>query len=147
MLFRSIALSIDSAGVHNAQFDPRKMERVFYNLLLNSCQAAQLSGGHVGVNVVERNGDLAIQITDDGPGVESSIRDKLFQPFVSYGKENGTGLGLTIAQKIVQDHHGTLQLESSVPGRTVMRIVLPRTVGQAESADPQSATAPQSFTS
>lgn len=124
--FQRIALAIESSGVHNALFDPRKMERVFYNLLLNSCQAAQVCGGHVGVAVAEQNGDLRIQITDDGPGVEASIRDKLFQPFVSYGKENGTGLGLTIAQKIVQDHHGSLHLESSVPGRTVMEIILPR---------------------
>jgi nitrogen-specific signal transduction histidine kinase len=62
--------------------------------------------------------------------VEASIRDKLFQPFVSYGKENGTGLGLTIAQKIVQDHHGSLHLESSTPGRTVMEILLPRNSNQ-----------------
>ncbi len=143
--FQSVALAIQSPGVHNAQFDPRKMERVFYNLLLNGCQAAQVSGGHVGVQVAERNGDLTIQVMDDGPGVESSIRDKLFQPFVSYGKENGTGLGLTIAQKIVQDHHGSLQLESSIPGRTVMQIVLPRTIAHSEAADPQSADASQSF--
>ena len=144
--FQSVALSIESAGVHNAQFDPRKMERVFYNLLLNSCQAAQLSSGHVGVQVAERNGNLVIQVTDDGPGVESSIRDKLFQPFVSYGKENGTGLGLTIAQKIVQDHQGALQLESSIPGRTVMQIVLPRTVAKPAPDDAQPAKAPQSLT-
>jgi len=124
--FQSITLAIDSTGLHSALFDPRKMERVFYNLLLNGCQAAQVCGGHVGITVAEQNGDLKIQITDDGPGVDSSIRDKLFQPFVSYGKENGTGLGLTIAQKIVQDHNGSLHLESSVPGRTVMEIVLPR---------------------
>ncbi len=124
--FQRIALAIESSGVHNALFDPRKMERVFYNLLLNGCQAAQVSGGHVGVTVADQNGNLRIQITDDGPGVDASIRDKLFQPFVSYGKENGTGLGLTIAQKIVQDHHGSLHLESSVPGRTIMEIILPR---------------------
>ncbi len=124
--FQRIALAIESAGVHSALFDPRKMERVFYNLLLNGCQAAQVSGGHVGVTVADQNGDLRIQITDDGPGVDASIRDKLFQPFISYGKENGTGLGLTIAQKIVQDHHGSLHLESSVPGRTIMEIILPR---------------------
>jgi signal transduction histidine kinase len=143
--FQSVALSIESAGLHAAQFDPRKMERAFYNLLLNGCQAAQLSGGHVGVEVVERNGDLAIEITDDGPGVESSIRDKLFQPFVSFGKENGTGLGLTIAQKIVQDHHGSLQLESSAPGRTVMQIVLPRAVA-AKTASGAVQSVSQSFT-
>jgi signal transduction histidine kinase len=124
--FHKIVVGIESPGLHSAHFDPRKMERVFYNLLLNSCQAAQVCGGHVGITVVDQNGYLKIQIVDDGPGVESSIRDRLFQPFVSHGKENGTGLGLTIAQKIVQDHDGSLQLESSIPGRTVMRIVLPR---------------------
>ena len=124
--FHKIVVGIESAGLHSAQFDPRKMERVFYNLLLNGCQAAQVCGGHVGVTVADQNGNLNILISDDGPGVESSIRDKLFQPFVSHGKENGTGLGLTIAQKIVQDHNGSLELESSMPGRTVIRMVLPR---------------------
>lgn len=135
--FHKIAVAIESPGVHNAVFDPRKMERIFYNLLLNGCQAAQASGGHVGVEVAERNGDLTIQIQDDGPGVEASIRDKLFQPFVSYGKQNGTGLGLTIAQKIVQDHNGSLQLESSSPGRTVMQIVLPRVAAKTAQAGGQ----------
>jgi signal transduction histidine kinase len=145
--FQRIALAIESSGVHNALFDPRKMERVFYNLLLNSCQAAQVCGGHVGVAVAEKNGDLRIQITDDGPGVEASIRDKLFQPFVSYGKENGTGLGLTIAQKIVQDHHGSLHLESSVPGRTVMEIILPRNSNtKTAGANGRLADASQPFT-
>jgi signal transduction histidine kinase len=124
--FHNIVVGIESPGLHSAEFDLRKMERVFYNLLLNACQAAQVCGGHVGISVVDENGDLKIRIIDDGPGVESSIRDKLFQPFVSHGKENGTGLGLTIAQKIVQDHDGSLQLESSTPGRTVMCILLPR---------------------
>jgi signal transduction histidine kinase len=124
--FQQVAVAIDSGGLHSAQFDPRKMERVFYNLLLNSCQAAQAAGGHVSINVADQNDDLRIRITDDGPGVESSIRDKMFQPFVSFGKENGTGLGLTIAQKIVQDHNGSLQLQSSTQGQTVMQIILPR---------------------
>jgi signal transduction histidine kinase len=124
--FQNVTVGIESSGMHNAQFDPRKMERVFYNLLLNSCQAAQTGGSHVGVNITDQNDDLQIRITDDGPGVESSIRDKMFQPFVSFGKENGTGLGLTIAQKIVQDHSGSLQLESSIYGQTVMQIILPR---------------------
>ncbi len=49
--FQKINVAIESAGVHNAQFDARKMERVFYNLLLNACQAAQGYGGHVAVTV------------------------------------------------------------------------------------------------
>lgn len=145
--FHKIALAINSTGWHSAQFDPRKMERVFYNLLLNGCQAAQNCGGHVGVTVADQNGELKIQITDDGPGVEASIRDKLFQPFVSYGKENGTGLGLTIAQKIVQDHNGSLYLESSQAGQTVMEIVLPRLCSKKISGgNERLADASQSFT-
>jgi len=139
--FQKLNVAIESGGVHMAQFDPPKMERVFYNLLLNSCQAALGHGGNVAVAVANHADTLEIRIVDDGPGVESSICDRLFQPFVSYGKENGTGLGLTIAQKIVQDHSGTLQLESSAPGRTVMRIVLPRVLKHAPVSDGQAADA------
>jgi signal transduction histidine kinase len=144
--FHKILVSIESPGLHSAQFDSRKMERVFYNLLLNGCQAAQVCGGHVAVHVAEVNGNLEIRTTDDGPGVESSLRDKLFQPFVSHGKENGTGLGLTIAQKIVQDHDGTLELESSVPGHTVMQIVLPRVCKKMVTWNGRTADASQPFT-
>jgi signal transduction histidine kinase len=144
--FHKILVSIESPGLHSAQFDPRKMERVFYNLLLNGCQAVQVCGGHVAVQVAEVEGNLEIRTTDDGPGVEPSLHDKLFQPFVSHGKENGTGLGLTIAQKIVQDHDGTLQLESSVPGRTVMQIVLPRVCRKMVTRNGRTADASQPFT-
>jgi signal transduction histidine kinase len=143
--FQKLNVAIESGGVHSAQFDPPKMERVFYNLLLNACQAALGHGGNVAVTVANHADKLEIRIIDDGPGVESSICDKLFQPFVSFGKQNGTGLGLTIAQKIVQDHSGTLQLESSAPGRTVMRIVLPRMLKQAPVGDVQAADASPHF--
>ncbi len=143
--FQKINVAIESAGVHNAQFDSRKMERVFYNLLLNACQATQGYGGNVAVTVSNRQETLDIRIIDDGPGVEASICDKLFQPFVSHGKENGTGLGLTIAQKIVQDHSGALQLESSAPGRTVMRIMLPRVLKKAAVGNGQAADASRHF--
>lgn len=124
--FQKITLAIASSGVHRARCDPRKMERVFYNLLLNSCQAVQSKGGHVSVTVENSGSHLDIRVIDDGPGLDMSIRDKVFHPFVSHGKENGTGLGLTIAEKIVQDHSGELQVEQSAPGCTVMRITLPR---------------------
>jgi signal transduction histidine kinase len=145
--FQNVTVAIESSDRHTAQYDPRKMERVFYNLLLNSCQAAQTGGGHVGVNITDQNDDLRIRITDDGPGVESSIRDKMFQPFVSFGKENGTGLGLTIAQKIVQDHSGSLQLESSTYGKTVMQIILPRISRKSVAGNDTVTSNSQSFSS
>jgi len=130
--FQKVTLGIVSTGVHYALCDPKKMERVFYNLLLNSCQSVQAKGGHVSVTVENNRNNLEIRVVDDGPGLDTSIRDRVFHPFVSHGKENGTGLGLTIAQKIVQDHSGQLQVEQSMPGCTVMRITLPhKTAGNA----------------
>ena len=123
--FQKVSVGISSVGLHYALCDSKKMERVFYNLLINSCQAVQAQGGHVSVRIENDQGDLQIRIIDDGPGLDASIRDRVFQPFVSHGKENGTGLGLTIAQKIVEDHSGRLQVEQSAPGCTVMRITLP----------------------
>ena len=67
---------------------------------------------------------LRISICDSGRGVPASIRDTLFQPFVSANKENGTGLGLTLAQYIAQEHGGEVKLEESSPGRTVFSILL-----------------------
>jgi signal transduction histidine kinase len=123
--FQRVTVDISSSGVHYAMCDSKKMERVFYNLLLNSCQAVEGKSGHVAVTVEELGRNLEIRVMDDGPGLDPSVKDRVFQPFVSHGKENGTGLGLTIAQKIVQDHSGQLQVESSSPGHTVMRITLP----------------------
>ncbi|HVO63720.1 MAG TPA: HAMP domain-containing sensor histidine kinase [Terriglobales bacterium] len=131
--FQKIKVGIASKGVHYVTCDNKKMERVFYNLLLNSCQAVQPAGGNVAVTVENGNRLVDVRITDNGPGMETSIRDKAFHPFVSHGKENGTGLGLTIAQKIVQDHSGVLEIEQSSPGCTVMRISLPRTPSDAVS--------------
>jgi nitrogen-specific signal transduction histidine kinase len=94
-------------------------------LLLNACEAAPAVGGRVEVAVNENGGAIEIEVSDNGPGVADSIRDKLFHPFVSYGKENGTGLGLAVVQKIVQDHRGEIAVERTPNARTVFRIVLP----------------------
>jgi two-component system nitrogen regulation sensor histidine kinase GlnL len=66
---------------------------------------------------------LELHVEDNGPGVPESIRDRIFFPLVS-GHEGGSGLGLTLAQMFVQQHHGAIDCES-VPGRTVFKIVIP----------------------
>ena len=66
---------------------------------------------------------LELHVEDNGPGVPESIRDRIFFPLVS-GREGGSGLGLTLAQMFVQQHHGAIDCES-VPGRTVFKIVIP----------------------
>ncbi len=66
---------------------------------------------------------LELHIEDNGPGVPEDIRDRIFHPLVS-GREGGSGLGLTLAQTFVQQHHGTIECDS-VPGRTIFKILIP----------------------
>lgn len=106
-------------------FDARKLERALYNLLLNACEAAPTIGGQVEIAVAETPGAITISVADNGPGIADSIRDRIFHPFVSYGKENGTGLGLAVVQKIVQDHAGDITVERTAQEMTVFRITLP----------------------
>jgi signal transduction histidine kinase len=115
-------------------FDSRKLERALYNLLLNACEAAPSEGGHVEVSAGELGRAISIAVSDNGPGVAECIRERLFHPFVSYGKENGTGLGLAVVQKIVQDHGGEISVERIAEAKTVFRIVLPARAASEVSA-------------
>ncbi len=66
---------------------------------------------------------LDLHIVDNGPGIPEDIRDRIFYPLVS-GREDGSGLGLTLAQTFVQQHEGTIEVESR-PGHTEFQILLP----------------------
>ena len=66
---------------------------------------------------------LELHIEDNGPGVPEALRERIFFPLVS-GREGGSGLGLTLAQTFIQQHHGTVEFESE-PGRTVFKVVIP----------------------
>jgi signal transduction histidine kinase len=128
-------IEVRSNGQNTAWFDPRKLERALYNLLLNACEAAPSTEGRVVVTIERTGYAVTIAVSDNGPGIAEPIRDKLFHPFVSFGKENGTGLGLTVVQKIVQDHGGQVLQERTADARTIFRITLPGRAPQGSRAD------------
>ena len=66
---------------------------------------------------------LELHVEDNGPGVPESLRERIFFPLVS-GREGGSGLGLTLAQTFIQQHHGIVEFESEA-GRTLFKVVLP----------------------
>jgi two-component system nitrogen regulation sensor histidine kinase GlnL len=66
---------------------------------------------------------LELHVIDNGPGIPDSIKDRIFFPLIS-GREGGSGLGLTLAQTFVQQHHGLIECESA-PGRTDFKILIP----------------------
>ncbi len=133
-----------------AWVDGRKLGRAVYNLVLNACQAAKKGIGPptVTISLSETPDKLRISIGDTGRGVPAAIRDTLFQPFVSAGKENGVGLGLTLAQHVAQEHGGEVRLDESGPGKTVFSILLYKqalqTLGHTQTgSDPANTTEEQ----
>ena len=115
-------------GQTSAMVDARQVERALYNLLLNACQAARGGVGNrrVTAEIAASAETVDVRIMDDGVGVADGIRQSLFEPFVSEGKQNGTGLGLTMAHVVAQEHGGSVKLVRSRPGETVFVLSIAR---------------------
>ena len=118
-----------------ARADPDQLLQVIQNLLKNAAEASQGRHGTIrlrsfyehslrvrGADGVGRALPLQIEVADDGPGIPSAIAGQIFDPFVS-GRDNGTGLGLALAAKIISDLGGWIAVDT-VPGRTAFRISL-----------------------
>lgn len=128
-------VTIAAAGVPapdvTAWVAPKQIERALSNLLLNACQAcqpvrAQGASARVEVSLAATPSHIVIQIRDNGAGVSDAIRQSLFEPFVSAGKPNGTGLGLTLARRIAIEHGGEVALVSGGHANTVFQMTIAR---------------------
>jgi signal transduction histidine kinase len=135
---RDVRIAADDLPAIDAQIDAKKLVRAVYNLVLNACQAARRGKGLalVTVCVEEDRQSIRIEVADNGPGVPESIRETMFLPFVSEGKESGLGLGLTLAQQIAQEHGGSIELKRGPETRTgsagsVFVITLPKNALEA----------------
>lgn len=126
--------------IEPAPLDPDGIETCLTNLISNGIDAAMLRetpGGKVALRVLERREDLVFEVTDNGIGMDSEVKQKVFTTFFTTKGGKGTGLGLLTTRKIVQEHGGYLDLES-VPGQgSTFRITLPR------ARLPRVATAPE----
>ncbi len=104
--------------------DPAKIKIAFRNLFINAVEAVR-GRGEIEVRLVADDGLLRLTVKDTGIGMDKDLLEKVFEPYFST-KDAGTGLGLPIARKIIEDHGGTIQAES-VPGQgTKIAITLPR---------------------
>lgn len=122
-----------------ALVDAKKLGRAVYNILLNGCQAATKGSGPptVVLTLSENEESILIQVADNGSGVLADFRQTIFLPFVSEGRESGTGLGLTLALQIAQEHGGTIRLEEVEDRNTVFTIVLPKTGSKMQGRTPE----------
>ena len=112
--------------------DKEQLIQVILNIVRNAAQAMQGTGHIVlrtrivrQVTLIKKRYPLGVmvQIIDNGPGVPLNLRDKIFYPLVS-GRADGHGLGLTLAQDFVSQHHGSIEFDSE-PGRTRFTVTLP----------------------
>jgi signal transduction histidine kinase len=118
---RQVALKgrvdVDSAG-----FDPEQMHRAIDNLILNALEAAP-AGSRIEIAASARDSCLVVSVHDLGMGPPESIRDHLFEPFVT-GRADGTGLGLSIVREVAEAHGGTARLAPCADG-TLFEIIIP----------------------
>jgi two-component system sensor kinase FixL len=103
--------------------DAEMLTMVFQNLLLNAVHATQGRGRiQIGVDVL--NGCCRVMIADNGPGIATEIRDKIFMPFFTT-KKRGTGLGLPTSKRFIEAHSGSLTIDCPPSGGTTVTIQLP----------------------
>jgi len=105
--------------------DTDKLKRVFMNIMKNALEAMK-KGGTFTLKASEVNGEVEFLLSDSGKGIPEEIKDKLFDSFVTSGKEGGTGLGLAIAKKVVEEHKGRIEVESEVGKGTTFKIYIPK---------------------
>ncbi|MBK8996587.1 MAG: GAF domain-containing protein [Myxococcales bacterium] len=126
---RAVELTLDVDTKVVARFDENRVARAIHNLTRNAVEAMAEHGGSLTISAGMEAGDLVIAVRDTGPGIPKQIEGRLFQSFVTAGKEGGTGLGLAIVKKIAEEHGGSVSVKSSSRG-TEFVLRLPQDEGK-----------------
>jgi signal transduction histidine kinase len=108
-----------------------RMERVFFNLITNALEAMP-HGGEIRIGARRTDDCVLIEVEDTGPGIPRGIRERLFEPFVTAGKEDGLGLGLALSRQTVLDHGGDFSGEPAAGAYFTIRLPLNREEGDME---------------
>ncbi|MEW6060865.1 MAG: cyclic nucleotide-binding domain-containing protein [Bacteroidota bacterium] len=106
------------------KLDQDKMTRVFYNIASNA-RDAMPNGGTLTVVTEPVDGTVKIEFIDTGTGMPEEVKRRIFEPFVTYGKKHGTGLGMSIVKKVIDDHKGKIEIDSELGKGTTIRMMLP----------------------
>jgi len=104
--------------------DSKEFYQGFKHIIKNSCEAMP-NGGDISLSTKLVNDKVSIIIKDNGVGIPNGFNEKIFEPFMSYGKRTGTGLGLSVTKKIVEEHHGSISANSDLGIGTTLTINLP----------------------
>ena len=103
--------------------DAEQMERALVNLMKNAVQAMR-DGGHLTVRATADGAEVVVEVADDGPGMSEEVQVRLFEPFFTT-KEQGSGLGMTLVARAVEENRGRIEIDSRQGEGTVCRLRLP----------------------
>jgi two-component system sensor histidine kinase HydH len=105
--------------------DPQQLHQVFVNLLINGIEAMP-DGGTLAVSLVgePETNEVIVEIVDTGDGIPADLLPRLFEPFAT-GKERGTGLGLAVSRRILEEHSGAISVRPGTPSGTIFQVTLP----------------------
>jgi len=120
-----VQLVIRVIEADNLTLDEVRLTRCLANIIKNAKEALG-DEGTITIQFRESGPELQVSISDSGPGIPESIRSRIFEPFVTYGKKHGTGLGMAIAKSTVDAHGGRIWLESETGKGTTFHVVLPK---------------------
>ncbi|MEJ7617932.1 MAG: ATP-binding protein [Pyrinomonadaceae bacterium] len=109
--------------------DVESLRSVFTNLIINGLQAMDGKGGSITIKIFADDEHVTTVISDTGRGISPEHLPQVFEPYFST-KETGTGLGLAIAAKAVEDHGGTITVESQFGAGATFTVVLPAEHGE-----------------
>jgi two-component system NtrC family sensor kinase len=120
-----IELVKDYGDVPKLECYPDQLNQVFMNIIVNAVQAIE-GKGTITIRTYETDGQVRIEISDSGSGIPDDKLDEIFEPgFTTKGSGVGTGLGLSIVRHIIEEHKGTIEVESEIGKGTTFRIILP----------------------
>jgi signal transduction histidine kinase len=124
VLSRPIKIELQKApNLPEVEHDSDQIHQVLLNLLLNAVQAME-GAGSVQVEIGSREGYASVLVSDTGRGISPQNLPNIFRPFYTT-KGNGTGLGLSLASRIVEDHHGRIEVSSIVGKGSQFTVLLP----------------------
>ncbi|WP_174732406.1 ATP-binding protein [Mesobacillus harenae] len=107
--------------------DPNQIKQVIINLIQNSIESSE-NNNHVVITLLEGKDNYLIGISDSGSGITGERKKRLFEPFYTT-KEKGTGMGLMVCKRIIENHNGTIEINSSEGEGTIVTLNLPKNMG------------------